>query len=57
MRELRYLEAMREGLGEEMRRDPSVFVMGEDVRQSIRGTTKGLVEEFGPSRFFDTPIS
>ena len=57
MRELRYLEAMREGLREEMRRDPSVFVIGEDVRQSIRGTTKGLVDEFGPSRFYDTPIS
>ncbi len=57
MRELRYLEAMREGLREEMRRDPSVLVIGEDVRASLRGLTKGLVEEFGPSRVFDTPIS
>lgn len=57
MRELRYLEAMREGLREEMRRDPTVFVIGEDVRQSIRGTTKGLVDEFGPARLYDTPIS
>jgi pyruvate dehydrogenase E1 component beta subunit len=57
MRELRYLEAMREGLREEMQRDPSVFVVGEDVRASLRGMTKGLFAEFGPSRIFDTPIS
>jgi pyruvate dehydrogenase E1 component beta subunit len=57
MRELRYLEAMREGLREEMLRDPSVFVMGEDVRASLRGFTKGLFTEFGPARIFDTPIS
>jgi pyruvate dehydrogenase E1 component beta subunit len=48
---------MREGLTEEMRRDPSVFVMGEDVRASIRGLTKGLLKEFGSERIFDTPIS
>jgi pyruvate dehydrogenase E1 component beta subunit len=57
MRELRYLEAMREGLFEEMRRDPSVVVFGEDVRHSVRGLTKGIVAEFGPSRIHDTPIS
>ncbi len=57
MRELRYLEAMREGLSEEMRRDPSIIVFGEDVRQSVRGLTKGIVNEFGPARIFDTPIS
>lgn len=57
MRQLRYLEAMREGLREEMQRDPSVFVVGEDVRASLRGFTKGLFTEFGPNRVFDTPIS
>jgi acetoin:2,6-dichlorophenolindophenol oxidoreductase subunit beta len=57
MRELRYLEALREGLREEMHRDPSVFVIGEDVRAALRGMTKGLFTEFGPSRVFDTPIS
>lgn len=57
MREIRYLEAMKEALREEMRRDPSIFVVGEDVRHSLRGVTKGIIEEFGPSRIYDTPIS
>jgi len=57
MREMRYLEAMREGLFEEMRRDPSIIVIGEDVRHSVRGLTKGIVSEFGPARIYDTPIS
>ncbi len=57
MREIRYLEALAEALREEMRRDPTVVVLGEDVRQSLRGITKGLLEEFGPDRIFDTPIS
>ncbi len=57
MREMRYLEALREGIREEMRRDPSIFVMGEDVRHSLRGVTKGIVDEFGRDRIFDTPIS
>jgi pyruvate dehydrogenase E1 component beta subunit len=57
MRELRYLEALREALREEMRRDPGVIVLGEDVTHSLRGVTKGLVEEFGPQRVFDMPIS
>jgi acetoin:2,6-dichlorophenolindophenol oxidoreductase subunit beta len=57
MREIRYLEAMREALYQEMRRDPSIFVLGEDVRHSLRGVTKGIVDEFGRDRIFDTPIS
>jgi pyruvate/2-oxoglutarate/acetoin dehydrogenase E1 component len=60
-REITYAEALNEGLREEMRRDPSVFVMGEDVAVwgggGIFGVTKGLVEEFGPERVRDTPIS
>ena len=52
-------EAVREALAEEMRRDPAVFVLGEDVAEA--GTPfkvlSGLVEEFGKSRVLDTPIS
>jgi len=52
-------EAVREALAQEMRRDPSVFLIGEDVAEA--GTPfkvlKGLVEEFGPERVMDTPIS
>ncbi len=58
-RQLTMAEAVREALAEEMRRDPSVFVMGEDVAEA--GTPfkvlKGLVDEFGPERVMDTPIS
>lgn len=54
-----YLDAIREGMAEEMRRDPSVYILGEDV--AIYGgafkTTKGLVDEFGADRVIDTPIS
>jgi 2-oxoisovalerate dehydrogenase E1 component beta subunit len=54
-----YLEAIREGLLEEMRRDESVFVMGEDV--GVYGgafkVTKGFVEEFGERRVIDAPLS
>ncbi len=57
MREIRYLEALSEALREEMRRDPTVIILGEDVRHSLRGVTKGVLEEFGPNRIFDTPIS
>jgi pyruvate dehydrogenase E1 component beta subunit len=59
VRELTMGEAVREALSEEMRRDPSVFIMGEDVAEA--GTPfkvlSGMVEEFGKSRVIDTPIS
>lgn len=52
-------QAIREALAEEMRRDPRVFIMGEDVAEA--GTPfkvlSGLVEEFGTERVLDTPIS
>ena len=59
MRELSYLDAIREGLAEEMRRDPKVFVLGEDVGPygGAFGATQGLYEEFGELRVVDTPIS
>ena len=58
-KELTYLEAIREALVEEMRRDPKVFVLGEDVGEygGAFGVTQGLFEEFGESRVVDTPIS
>jgi acetoin:2,6-dichlorophenolindophenol oxidoreductase subunit beta len=54
---LRYLPALGKALRDEMAADPSVFVLGEDVRESLRGVTKGLLEEFGPDRVLDMPIS
>src|SRR2546426_1235217 len=58
-KELSYLEAIREGIAEEMRRDPKVFVLGEDVGAygGAFGVTQGLFEEFGEMRVVDTPIS
>src|SRR4051812_44427958 len=51
-------EAARQALAEEMRRDRTVWVLGEDVRHGgIFGQYKGIVEEFGPERIVDTPIS
>jgi acetoin:2,6-dichlorophenolindophenol oxidoreductase subunit beta len=58
-RELTFGQAIREALAEEMRRDPTVCIMGEDVAEA--GTPfkvlSGLVEEFGKDRVLDTPIS
>jgi pyruvate/2-oxoglutarate/acetoin dehydrogenase E1 component len=59
VRQLGFGEAIREAIAEEMRRDPHIVLMGEDVAEA--GTTfkqlKGLVEEFGKERIIDTPIS
>jgi pyruvate dehydrogenase E1 component beta subunit len=58
-RVLTFGEAIREALAEELRRDPTVFIIGEDVAEA--GTTfkvlDGLVAEFGPDRVIDSPIS
>ena len=58
-REITFAEAVNEALAEEMRRDPHVFIIGEDVAEA--GTPfkvlSGLVEEFGTDRVIDTPIS
>jgi pyruvate/2-oxoglutarate/acetoin dehydrogenase E1 component len=57
MREIKYAEALREALAEEMRRDPRVFVYGEDVELGYAfSVCKGLIDEFGRERVFDTPI-
>lgn len=59
MREITFGKAVNEAIAEEMRRDPAVFIIGEDIAEA--GTTfkvlKGLVEEFGRQRVIDTPIS
>ena len=54
-----YVEALNEALREEMRNDPLVFVLGEDVGHmgGLFSVTKGLLDEFGPQRVIDTPIS
>src|SRR6185295_7229260 len=59
MREITYLEAIREALAEEMRRDQKGFVLGEDVGPygGAFGGTQGLAEEFGEMRVIDMPIS
>jgi pyruvate/2-oxoglutarate/acetoin dehydrogenase E1 component len=58
-RELYFTEALREALAEEMERDPEVFLLGEDmgVYGGCFGVTRGLLEQFGPERVRDTPIS
>ena len=58
-RTLSYVEAVREATDQEMRRDPSVIVFGLDVDdpRAIQGTTRGLVEKYGPERVFGTPLS
>src|SRR5262252_1060499 len=58
-RELTYGEAVKEAIAEEMRRDPRVFLIGEDVAEAGHPfkTLLGLVQEFGTERIIDTPIS
>src|SRR6478672_13780165 len=59
MREITFTAAAREGLAEEMARDPSIFVVGEGIgaRGGNFNTTTGLYELYGPERLCDTPIS
>jgi pyruvate dehydrogenase E1 component beta subunit len=59
MREITYLEAIREALTQEMERDERVFIIGEDVGVygGAFGVTLGMVEKFGEERVIDTPIS
>ena len=58
MARLSYAEASRQAVAEEMRRDASVWAVGEDLgRGGVFGQYKGLVEEFGPERIADAPIS
>ncbi|MEK6610435.1 MAG: alpha-ketoacid dehydrogenase subunit beta, partial [Gemmatimonadota bacterium] len=54
-----YRDALNQALREEMRRDPRVFLMGEEVGvyQGAYKVSRGLLEEFGPMRVVDTPIT
>ena len=52
-------DCLRAGMSDEMRRDPSVFLMGEEVGQyqGAYKVSKGMLDEFGPERVYDTPIT
>ena len=58
-REITFSQAIREAMSEEMRHDPSVFLIGEDlgIFGGAFGVTRGMLDEFGPERIIDTPIS
>ena len=58
-REATYREALREAMSQEMRKDPRIFLMGEEVAQynGAYKVSQGMLEEFGPLRIIDTPIS
>jgi pyruvate dehydrogenase E1 component beta subunit len=59
MPEITYAQAVKDAMCEEMRRDPRVFLLGEDVGPygGAFGVTRGMIDEFGPERVRDTPIS
>lgn len=59
MREIQFREALREAMQEEMRRDPNVFLCGEEVAEynGAYKVSQGMLDEFGPKRVIDTPIS
>lgn len=59
MREITYLEAVREAMSQEMRKNEDVFILGEDigVYGGAFGVTRGMIEEFGQERVRNTPIS
>jgi pyruvate dehydrogenase E1 component beta subunit len=59
MREIQFREALREAMNEEMRRDPKVLLMGEEVAEynGAYKVSQGMLDEFGPDRVLDTPIS
>src|SRR5262245_48066612 len=58
-REIQFREALREAMSEEMRRDQRIFLMGEEVAQyqGAYKVSQGMLEEFGPKRIIDSPIS
>ena len=59
MPEITYAQAIKDAMSEEMRRDERVFILGEDIGPygGAFGVTRGMIEEFGPERVRDTPIS
>src|SRR5215510_5466713 len=59
MREIQFREALREAMNEEMRKDPSIVLMGAEVAEynGAYKVSQGMLDEFGPERVLDTPIS
>ena len=59
MKTLQYREALREAMSEEMRKDKSVFLLGEEVAEynGAYKVSQGMLDEFGPKRVIDTPIA
>lgn len=59
MKEITYAQAVNEAMSEEMRRDPNVFMMGEDIAEycGAFGVSRGMLEEFGKERIMNTPIA
>ena len=59
MGEMRLIEAVREGLREEMQADPGVFLIGQDIgiNGGVFRVTDGLIDEFGPDRVIDSPLA
>jgi pyruvate dehydrogenase E1 component beta subunit len=59
MPELQLRDALRTAMTEEMERDPNVFLMGEEVAQynGAYKVSQGMLDQFGPDRVIDTPIS
>jgi pyruvate dehydrogenase E1 component beta subunit len=59
MREIQFREALREAMVEEMRRDESIFLMGEEVAEynGAYKVSQGMLDEFGSKRVVDTPIT
>jgi pyruvate dehydrogenase E1 component beta subunit len=57
MPKLSYLKALNRALGDEMERDPNIFLLGEDVKLGLTNATAGLYSRFGDSRVLETPLS
>lgn len=57
VRKISFRQAINEAMAEEMRRDPRLLILGEDVRIGLLGQTAGLVEEFGEERVINTPVA
>jgi pyruvate dehydrogenase E1 component beta subunit len=59
MREIQFRDAIKEAMSEEMRRDPNVFLLGEEVAEynGAYKASQGMLDEFGPNRVLDTPIA
>ena len=59
MREIRFREALREAMSEEMRKDSNIFLMGEEVAEynGAYKVSQGMLDEFGEKRVIDTPIA